>query len=330
MPWMVRWNAVDPLEDENTPFSPYNYCDNNPIMFHDPTGADADPAGGGGTDPGGGDGTDPGGGGGTDPGGNPGTPTTPDGIPVVPAELDIFDFDGENRTGEKANEDIFDKNGNPSTGSGLVRVVKRDAEGKVVKDYLRKRVDGEGTRDENGRWENAVVRTDTKPASNPTTATTARPNPPAPPPPPPPPPVPPDPNIWFHTGGSRNNTYSSYTTLFVDPLIEYLNKYPNKSITIEGNSSEDATDEKLLSRANMARDIIIKRSKELNKTIKQNRIKTKKGKNKGGDKISITALFNGLLDALNFAIHLFSLITNRLVFNFDIPWREYFDGRVIG
>ena len=37
-PWLGRWTAVDPLEAEYAPLSPYNYCFNNPVNFTDGSG----------------------------------------------------------------------------------------------------------------------------------------------------------------------------------------------------------------------------------------------------------------------------------------------------
>ena len=42
VPWMARWIAVDPLEDKFSPSSPYNYGNNNPIIFEDPIGTQAE------------------------------------------------------------------------------------------------------------------------------------------------------------------------------------------------------------------------------------------------------------------------------------------------
>jgi RHS repeat-associated protein len=48
IPWLARWTAVDPLESKYAGMSPYNYCENNPVMFNDPSGNSP-------TDPGDGD-----------------------------------------------------------------------------------------------------------------------------------------------------------------------------------------------------------------------------------------------------------------------------------
>ncbi len=37
-PWLGRWTAVDPLESDYAPLSPYNYCFNNPVNFTDGSG----------------------------------------------------------------------------------------------------------------------------------------------------------------------------------------------------------------------------------------------------------------------------------------------------
>ena len=36
--WLARWTAVDPLEGSRAGLSGYNYCQNNPVMRHDPDG----------------------------------------------------------------------------------------------------------------------------------------------------------------------------------------------------------------------------------------------------------------------------------------------------
>ncbi len=41
-PWLGRWTAVDPLEAEYAPLSPYNYCFNNPVNFTDGSGMGPD------------------------------------------------------------------------------------------------------------------------------------------------------------------------------------------------------------------------------------------------------------------------------------------------
>lgn len=38
IPWLARWSAVDPLESEYAPQSPYVYCSNNPVIKVDLTG----------------------------------------------------------------------------------------------------------------------------------------------------------------------------------------------------------------------------------------------------------------------------------------------------
>lgn len=38
IPWLARWTAVDPLENDYSPQSPYNYGNSNPIIFYDPNG----------------------------------------------------------------------------------------------------------------------------------------------------------------------------------------------------------------------------------------------------------------------------------------------------
>ncbi len=35
-----RWDRMDPLSEKYTPYSPYNYCLNNPVMLVDPDGKD--------------------------------------------------------------------------------------------------------------------------------------------------------------------------------------------------------------------------------------------------------------------------------------------------
>lgn len=37
-PWLGRWTAVDPLEKKYAGWSSYNYCLNNPVIYHDPDG----------------------------------------------------------------------------------------------------------------------------------------------------------------------------------------------------------------------------------------------------------------------------------------------------
>ena len=41
-PTIARWGQVDPLADSYTPYSPYNYTLNNPILFIDPDGRSVD------------------------------------------------------------------------------------------------------------------------------------------------------------------------------------------------------------------------------------------------------------------------------------------------
>jgi len=38
IPWLCRWTAVDPLESEYSPQSPFNYGNSNSIIFNDPSG----------------------------------------------------------------------------------------------------------------------------------------------------------------------------------------------------------------------------------------------------------------------------------------------------
>ncbi len=44
-PWLARWVAVDPLEQELSPESPYTYVENNPVIMEDDTGMKAWPKG---------------------------------------------------------------------------------------------------------------------------------------------------------------------------------------------------------------------------------------------------------------------------------------------
>ena len=39
-PILARWDRVDPLAEKYYPFSPYAYCNNNPVMYIDPDGRD--------------------------------------------------------------------------------------------------------------------------------------------------------------------------------------------------------------------------------------------------------------------------------------------------
>ncbi len=38
IPWLGRWSAADPLENDYPGITPYNYGFNNPVTFYDPTG----------------------------------------------------------------------------------------------------------------------------------------------------------------------------------------------------------------------------------------------------------------------------------------------------
>ncbi len=42
IPWLCRWNAVDPLESEYAGMSSYNYGFNNPVIFNDPSGMEGE------------------------------------------------------------------------------------------------------------------------------------------------------------------------------------------------------------------------------------------------------------------------------------------------
>ena len=41
-PAVARWTSIDPLADQFSPWSPYNYVYNNPLIHTDPTGMSAD------------------------------------------------------------------------------------------------------------------------------------------------------------------------------------------------------------------------------------------------------------------------------------------------
>src|SRR5690554_3227619 len=42
VPWLGRWTAVDPLENEYAGMSSYNYGFNNPVIFNDPSGMESE------------------------------------------------------------------------------------------------------------------------------------------------------------------------------------------------------------------------------------------------------------------------------------------------
>jgi RHS repeat-associated protein len=44
-PVTARWTSMDPLEENNRPFNPYNYCKNNPMLNIDPNGMGDGPYG---------------------------------------------------------------------------------------------------------------------------------------------------------------------------------------------------------------------------------------------------------------------------------------------